>query len=257
MDFLTAMSSANNVFDQLQHYLGAIGTIFVLFSLLCSLINCFFGFKIFRAVVTIIGFVIFGFIAMAAAPGDTILLELALILLVALLGGFLAYKLYLVSVFLYSFFLGGLGAFLLSLAAGFSISSACIATFAIAIIAGILAVMMARPMLIITSAFSGGMSAGSALASLMDQSSIETVLGVVLVLCGIAFQFYSTRPKVAAVAAPTTTEAAPVADTASQPADVAPPQPVATPDSTSIHCPSCGQSATGDSLFCGSCGAKL
>ncbi len=153
------------------------------------LINCFFGYKIQKFMVTLGGAAfgaLLGFIlAIASMDETTIILS---VLVLGVLCGFISYKLYRLGIFLYYWLLGILlfaAVFLMTDAynmIGFSV--------VMGLLVGVLALILHKGFIIVITAFSGGMAAGRTLAMLVHELSLGPVFGVVISLLGIIVQFY-------------------------------------------------------------------
>lgn len=163
--------------------LGLAGAVVVL----VNLVNCFFGYRLFRIMVAVIG----GMAGAAVGLTVGLILDrhgLALLLMagLAVLFAVLAFRVYQIGVFLYCGALPGVAAALF-LGPLFGV---------VAFVAlGVLGVMLARPYLIGVSAVSSGLTAGSALLSMWGVASTAAAfgLGAVLAALGAVFQWRTTK----------------------------------------------------------------
>lgn len=158
-------------------------------------IECFFGYRIFRFLTAVIGFVvgavIGGGLGMVSA-GQAGALGFGLIL--GILGGLLAFKLYKFGVFIICFGAGAVLGGALGLASG---DQGMILSFAgiAGLLLGVLGVILTKPIIIISTSVGGGMGAGSALGMLIQQPSMGLILGIVLAVAGILVQFALDKKK--------------------------------------------------------------
>jgi hypothetical protein len=182
-------------------------TIFaIIIAVLIGVIYCFFGYKSMRFITTVMG-LLFGLavgavvatLAKLASPID-ILVVVGAGLLFALLGFFL-YRIFMfLSVFLVVFLVT------MSMVAEYSnLDDLVIAIVAlvVGIILAILAAVYLRPMIIVSTAFSGGMMLSNELFEnlihIRWDPTIESVVrisvGLILAVIGIIYQFRTTVPE--------------------------------------------------------------
>ncbi|MBR2189636.1 MAG: DUF4203 domain-containing protein [Eubacterium sp.] len=169
--------------------------------LILSLLQCFFGYRMLRFWVTIIGFLV-GFIgggAFAAYASDdpsAILVVLAGLSAGVILG-FLSFKLYLVGVFLYCGLLAAAVAYMIRFPEGRWQNVKLVLMIVVFIAAGVLAVVIQRYFVIGVTAVSGGVSAARALSMIVPELSedpkMTAAAAVVLVILGAAVQVMTTR----------------------------------------------------------------
>lgn len=184
------------------------------FSLIFGLLQCFLGYKITKIMYAILGFIlgwvltflVGGTMMLSASSGSGGAQPILLILIglvLSILLAFLMFKIYLVGVFISQFFLS-FGVFILVLAAltKKADQTTVLLSLALALAVAVISVILVRPVIIICTAWSGGMSVGSALAMLLRlENPIGLVLGIVAAIGGMVVQFMTTK-KPAAPAAP-------------------------------------------------------
>lgn len=169
--------------------IGGIGSGLLVLIAIPMLINCFFGYKIQKFLITLggvgIGAILGALLGVLSRSGVIIFLS-ALIL--AVVGGFLAFKLYRFGIFMQFWLLGTLAFAVLFVVMG----SWNLITFAIVLglVVGILALVIHKGFVIITTAVSGGMVGGVCLGIALRSPVIGLVLGIVFSVCGILVQFY-------------------------------------------------------------------
>lgn len=169
--------------------------VIMLLLLLFGALECFFGYRIFRIITALVGFIVGG--AIGGVLGFFAAQQIgALIggLVVGILGGFLAFKLYKLGVFVICFFAGAALGLVLGAAAGdqsMAFAFAGIAGLAL----GVLGVLLTGPLIIISTAIGGGMSCGMSLGTIMSNMGLGLLLGVVLSIAGILLQFYMEKKK--------------------------------------------------------------
>jgi len=169
--------------------IGGIGSGLLVLIAIPMLINCFFGYKIQKFLITLsgvgIGAILGALLGVLSRSGVIIFLS-ALIL--AVVGGFLAFKLYKFGIFMQFWLLGTLAFAALFVVIG----SWNLITFAIVLglVVGILALVIHKGFVIITTAVSGGMVGGVCLGIALGSQVIGLVLGIAFSVCGILVQFY-------------------------------------------------------------------
>lgn len=185
MEYLT------QIFDQLSyHSFGVMGLLVLGFALL----NCFLGYRLRKFWMALLGFLIGAFAGFAIASVFT---NTGWILLAATLGSgivlaFLAFRLYLFGVFLYTVFVGyGFVVGLIGHDRWWSLML-CVAA---ALVIGILAVKFVRPVIILTTAVSGGFTAVNQILGWLSVTDIRFLYGLALALSlvGILVQFRGKR----------------------------------------------------------------
>jgi hypothetical protein len=135
-------------------------------AIVLGLVQCFFGYRILKIILGITGFILGGLIAGYLAFGLTQSQLFAIIagVIGGLIGGGLAAGLYVVGVFLIGALFGGMAASTLLALGGGTPQGWVVAILAIA--AGILAVILQRPMLIVVTSFLGAWWAVTGIAAL-------------------------------------------------------------------------------------------
>lgn len=175
--------------DSLLYTLDSIFRTITILMIIPSLLNCFFGYKIQKFFITLGGVVVGGIIGMlvgALSSGESVVVVLAA-LLFAVLGGFLAFTLYRVGLFI-TFWLYGtvfFAVFFLVYGAYEMIPTAVV----LGLIVGVLALVLHKGFVICTTAICGGMPAGMAIGSMAGSPALGFLLGVGLSALGIFVQF--------------------------------------------------------------------
>ena len=179
---------------------GAAG-VFGVLTLVIALLQCFMGYKLLKLWVTLAGAaigviigIIVGNVFIKNATATTVL---ALVLL--LVGGFLAFRVYKAGVFL----LCGLTVYVLVM--GILMSAAGtdavwwmeVISIIAGIVAGILGVKFMRVFIILSTAIPNGLSAGASLMTMLKiTGQVQIVIvGVVLAALGTLVQFVTTKEK--------------------------------------------------------------
>lgn len=231
-----------------------------LFMLLAipSLLNCFFGYKIQKFFITLSGVVIGGIIGLIGGVllgGDSAeAVSMIMALLMAVLGGFLAFKLYRLGIFL-TFWLYGTVLFaVLFLVAG-AVTGVPMAPV-LGLIIGVLALVLHKGFIICMTAISGGMSAGALFGAASGIPGVGLLLGAGLSALGIFVQFRLEKKKERTDAARQDTAGAAAAQNAAapveQPAAPAVPENRFQPLGTTVpktYCPRGGVLVNACSLF--------
>ena len=174
---------------------GAQGLL-VCVALVVGAMQCFFGYKLFRAMTAIIGFIVGGvigaFLGVAMAGQSGAILGL---LVLGVLGALLAYALYQLGVFIVCFGAGAMVGLMLATMMGSTDSNGTL-TFMIfcGLILGVVGIILTKPIIILSTGIGGGMSMGFALGTLIDETA-GLVLGVILSVIGVCVQFYLEKEK--------------------------------------------------------------
>ena len=166
----------------------------VVLSIVSILINlgvCFFGYRLFKVFVAVIGF-LGGVCLGLAAAGQTawpVWVDALLVLILGIILAVLALKVYKVGVFLFCGLLPGV--LCTVLAGGIWVGLAAFLVF------GVLGVLLTRFYIIAVSAVSSGLLAGQQLFALfpVDVPAAAIILGLVLAVAGFLFQWKTTRPE--------------------------------------------------------------
>lgn len=174
---------------ELEQILQQAEGILVCVALIVGGLQCFFGYKLFRAMTAIIGFIVGGVIGAAiggvvAGQGGAILGLLVL----GILGAVLAYSLYQLGVFVICFGAGAVVGMMLSMMMSDRVEPALVAICGL--ILGIVGVILTKPLIILSTGIGGGMSMGFALSMLLQRSDAGVILGVILAAVGVFLQFY-------------------------------------------------------------------
>lgn len=168
-------------------------------SAVIAVLNCFLGFRLLKLWVAIVGFSIGAVIGYFATVEYVNNIGIAILtgLLGGMLIGFLAFRVYLMGVFLISFVLSF--SMILRIPADNESLMPIIlgAGLAVALIVGIVAVKFVRPAVIIITGISGGLGAASDFFTLMKDKDPVHVLGagVLLAAAGVLVQFLTTRKR--------------------------------------------------------------
>lgn len=184
------------------------------FSIITGVIQCFFGYRLFKIILALTGFLVGG--ALGASIGFAISQETAVALLAGIVGGFigaaLLVALYYVGVFLIGVFLGGILGMVLYAMVNSEPQPAVV--LILAIIAGVVALIFQRVMIILSTGFGGSWSIVTGIAYFTTGSinpvNIESItrasgsLLFTIILCwlalgiiGVIVQFKTTSGKAA------------------------------------------------------------
>lgn len=181
----------------LSDFFANVGTIGIAVSLLFSVAGCFFGYKLMKFWIAVAGFVL-GFVL-----GDVIcaLLKVesfGIFFLIGTVAGIvlaiLSFQLYKAGIFLLGAVLGG-GITLLVL--GAATWWYILAAVFVGIAVGALAMVAVKPVVIFSSAFSGGLSALQAAGALFGFAAgyptVVTIGGIMLAILGMVVQFITNK----------------------------------------------------------------
>lgn len=166
-------------------------TLFI--SLVLAIIQCFFGFKVIRFWISILGFLL------GAAGGYGVVFSITGNATYGLLGGIicalllsvLAYRVYLSAVFV----IAGIGAYYICMTClPIDSNFLQVVSLTIAIIIAVVAMKYMRPAIICITAFQGALTAAEILPTFLSVSrSYVQIIGIVLGLAGILVQFFTTK----------------------------------------------------------------
>ncbi|MCB2353489.1 DUF4203 domain-containing protein [Clostridium estertheticum] len=158
-------------------------------TFLFTFLQCFLGYKLFKFWVTVCGFFTFGIMGgvVSNTSSDNAGMAMFIVLLSALLGAFITFKLYKVGVFILCGFMG----FLL----GYVLTQAVTLGIIMALVLGVLSIFFVRPVIIVSTGLSGGLIAGISLAKVLDISSFATsiIIGILFAIFGMLVQFATNK----------------------------------------------------------------
>lgn len=188
MDLLDILARSSGYFARISAFLLIIPVIF-------GLLNCFFGYRLFKIWMALCGFLL-GAIAAAVVVyrfTDEIWVRAAAILGAAVICALISYQVYLIG----AFFIGWAMTFfsLYHLISSFEVEgktaqSLLLFSIIIGLIVAILIVKFSKPMIILFTGISGAMSAGGSIAQLVNVTDAALVfaIGAVLAVAGILVQ---------------------------------------------------------------------
>lgn len=197
------MMSTGGILDFSYGAMNGVIAVILAITAVVSVIQCFFGYKIFKFWVGVIGFIVFVFLggvlgALAFKGSEVAIIIFGLIC--GILGAFLAMKLYKLGVFIQCFGTGFLvGIVLCGAILQTDIGPAMALAIVFGAIFGIVGVILIKPVIIISTGFSGGVTLGLCLAGLFKGNLfLGILLGIISSICGVLYQFYSSKnPKLA------------------------------------------------------------
>jgi hypothetical protein len=189
------------VFDLLNNFFTGFGQVILVFTVAIALLQCFFGYRLLKAWVAIIGFLVgfvIGFgVAMYNIGGEAYL-PAVIGIVAGILLALVAFKLYLVGVFIYCGAIAFSAVQTIPFPENQTWDIVLIVLGVIAfLVAGILAVRFSRPCIIAVTAISGAFNAVDALktpvAALGENEGLKILAGVALAALGIVIQFLTTK----------------------------------------------------------------
>ena len=193
------------IISLLYRLFGVVGYLYELYRFLIvlativMLLNCFFGFKIQKFLITLGGIllgIVVGLLIGARADNESIALIAACVL--AIVFGVLAYHLFKIGLFIHYTCLGTLFFAILIALSRKSFDGIGIAILP-GLVVGVLALVIYKPFIILTTAISGGFSAGYLICLLLPLpgafGTTATILGVVLSVLGAIVQFSMNKGK--------------------------------------------------------------
>ena len=175
---------------ELEQLLQEAQGLLVCIALIAGGLQCFFGYKLFRVVTAIVGFIVGGVIGALlgfSMTGEESGAFLGLLVL-GILGALLAYSLYQLGVFVICFGAGAIVGMMLSMMMSDRIEPTLVAICGL--ILGIVGVILTKPLIILSTGVGGGMSMGFALSTLIGEVPAGVILGIILSAIGVFVQFY-------------------------------------------------------------------
>lgn len=193
---MSVMDAAGSLLGRME---GGWGGVAAGISIVIALLHCFLGYRLLKVWISVIGFLIGFLVSFGTAmhflddkTGICVLIGIALGVAVA----FLAYKVYLLGVFLlcggmtmaavYLFMTGnwpGLESWIPLLVSGLS-----------GVLAGVLSVMFTKPLIILTTGINGGLSAGTMIFEVLGivNPVAQWILCAVIAAAGTVVQFVTS-----------------------------------------------------------------
>lgn len=174
-----------NNYEEIVENIFAILMVVQSVLLVLSILICFFGVKIFRAVMAVIGFAggfVLGFWITAVLLKQQPEIGLASGAVVGIIFAVLIAKIYIVSVMLCSWMFGTLAAILLIRPADLLWMAVCIG---IGLVTALVSLKFSEPMIILVTSLAGGLWASGFITEFIGVSGKLTLYGIALILAGI------------------------------------------------------------------------
>ena len=196
MDILEILNSVRQLSRE-------IGQIILAFSLLFAVLQCFFGYRLLKVWIGLVGFLlgfVLGFLISGAMVEGESYLPALFGIAVGVIFALLAFKIYLIGVFLYCGALaaGAVHALPLPSEEGWNVLGIvfCVLAF---LVVGFLATKFARPFIIAVTAATGAVRVTESLQGMWPQLAGNQILGWLMILAlaaaGMIVQFASTKKK--------------------------------------------------------------
>ena len=193
--------------------------------LIIGLLQCFLGYKLFKIWCGIVGFFIGSLLAVALSTSGIVhtspaadLISLLLIIFIGFIGALIAYKVYLVGLFLYAFF----AFFLIGFLAAAMFTGSFLACLIVGIITGtamgVLVVIYRRFWIILMSSIHGAMSVCMSLMMIMQSAELgfAFILGPVLGAAGFFVQYFVDKKNLGKTTKPEAVTAGAAPDAAAE-----------------------------------------
>ncbi len=199
----SGMNAMRDISEFIDEFRSIVNIISAFLILIPALFNCFFGYKLLKINITLAGGLIGSIIGTIAGVFvvATVDLEPWVILIFLfvgmLIGGFIAFKLYKLGIFLQYFLLGTLAfAILLGLLGMRPFGTVLALSVVLGIIIGVLSVVLNKVFVIISSAIAGATCSASAIAMMSGINSVvQFFIAVLLAVLGIVVQFALEKKK--------------------------------------------------------------
>lgn len=206
-EIIDSLETIANFLNQLSKVESAVNTTISAFMAILALAVCFFGYRLIKVWVSIIGFIVgwilsFPLCSLIIAQvhnGNMLFVSVFRPLIVfvmiglGMLGGFLAFKIYKVGVFILS---GFIPALLVMLFVGGD-NGGILLSFIVFIVLGIIGVLLTRPYLIGMTSIGYGLIAGQAVLATfrVDNVGASILVGAVIATLGFIYQWKTTKPQ--------------------------------------------------------------
>jgi len=187
------VNSLDGMDQATKDFFSVIGVVISIFGLL----QCFFGYKLFKFWCSVVGLLVGGSVGIALAASGVFsaspaasLIGLLLIVILGIVGAFIAYRAYLVGLFIYSFCTAFLIGFVLFAVISDSLIIGLGVGIAAGIAMGVIAVMYRRFWIIVATSISGGTSICGGLMMVTQTTELgwTFLLPVVLAVAGFFVQ---------------------------------------------------------------------
>ena len=163
-------------------------------ALIIAIITCFFGYKLNKGLIAILGLILGFLIGITYLPNIIIDKTLIYILsaVIAIFFGFISYKLYLVGIF----FLCAIATYILCENFGLTGNLQTIIGILVGLIAGILGVKFTRPLMIISTGLSGASIITEILFNILNFQNdiLNFIISLIIAILGITYQFQQKDP---------------------------------------------------------------
>jgi len=188
---LASLEDLNQSFKNVMSVIGV-------FVCIVGLLQCFLGYKLFKIWCAIVGFVFGLLVAFALATSGMFsntdaaeVISILLFVVLGITGAFLAYRLYLVGLFMYAFTAVFVIGFFIFAIMTDSIMAGLVTGFIAGLIVGILAVIFRRFWIILTTSISGGVSISNGLMMVMQSTELGYlfILPPLLTIAGFMTQY--------------------------------------------------------------------
>lgn len=185
---IDVMTNSIGYIDRIHDQIASLLTGLMVIVIIPLLLDCFFGYKLLKFTITLSGVctgIVLGLLIGLTSQSEGVMIVAALLL--ALLCGFIAFKLYKFGLFM-KFWLLGAVVFAIIVIANENWDLVGMA-LVFGLIIGTLALVLHKGFVIITTAISGGFSAGIGIGMLVDSLPSGAIIGIVLALFGAILQF--------------------------------------------------------------------
>lgn len=195
LEILELVGNINNLWEQAGEILEILIGIYFLVGGILALVQCFFGYKLIKIWIGLIGVVFGGGLAlilgMALSGGNGALLYF---IIGGIIGGFIGFKVYLIGVFLIGVFGGILTALILGSMMGLGTIMIGLA-FILGIAGGIAVLVLQKPAIIIITSIGAGIQLIMIITLLCKNEMLGILLGGIIMIIGMWYQFTNGKVK--------------------------------------------------------------
>ena len=172
------------------------------FTIVIGVLQCFFGYKLFKLWCACIGFLVGGIIGMTLyasglITGSILIDVIGMIIVISLcfVGAFIAYKAYLVGVFIYSFVAAFLVGFIVMGLITDSMNTGLITGLIAGVAMGVIAVIFQRFWIIAATSVSGGIAIGTSLMMILQNTDSvwNYILPPLFIIAGFIVQHNTVK----------------------------------------------------------------
>ena len=192
------LASLHELDQGIKNTLSVVGV----FTIIFGVMQCFFGFKLFKLWCGFIGFLVGGLVGLLLLvsglfTGTVVMniIGLVVLILLCVTGAFIAYKAYLVGVFIYTAATAFLIGFIVLGLITNSVHTGLIGGLAAGVLLGVIAIIYRRFWIIATTSVTGGITIGTSLMLILQSSEsiLSFLIPLVFIIAGFIIQYKTVK----------------------------------------------------------------